>query len=306
MRVLITGGTGLIGRALSRTLIASGYEVFVLTRSPERSTHMPEGVRLRKWDARSAEGWWELAEGAKAIVNLAGASIARLWTDGGKRVIRESRLNAGQAVVQAVEAAQVKPQVLIQASGVGYYGDRGDEYLTEEEPPGLDDFLARFAVEWEASTATVEDLGVRRAIIRSGLVLSTDGGVFALLALPFRLFVGGVIGNGRQWLPWIHTADQVRAIQFLIENDAAAGPFNLVAPNQLASADFSRAIGRTLHRPVYFPIPAFAVRLLLGEMSIIVLEGQRAVPRRLQDLGFQFQYSDIDQALQDLLVDPRG
>jgi uncharacterized protein (TIGR01777 family) len=265
---------------------------------------MPDGVRLQKWDARTADGWGEMVNGAKAIVNLAGASIARLWTDGGKRVIRDSRLNVGQAVVQAVEAAQIKPQVLIQASGVGYYGDRGDEEIAEGTPPGADDFLARFAVEWEASTAHVEDMGVRRAIIRTGLVLSVDGGVFPLLALPFRLFVGGVIGSGRQWVPWIHSADQVRAIRFLIENDTAAGPFNLVAPHQLTSADLSRAIGRALRRPVYIPIPAFAVRLLLGEMSIIVLEGQRAVPRGLQDLGFRFQFTDIDPALQDLLVNP--
>ena len=281
--------------------------MIVLSRRPEQATGLPAGVRAERWEARSAEGWGPLADGADAIVNLAGESIAgeglirgRRWTDNRKRRIRESRLNAGRAVVQAVELAQVKPRVVIQASGSGYYGPRGDEEITEEASPG-EGFMGRTAVEWEASTAGVESLGVRRAIIRSGPVLSTKGGAFPLMLLPFRFFVGGPLGSGRQWFPWIHIADEARAIRFLIENDAASGPFNLTAPNPLTNAEFSRVVGRVLRRPAFVPVPAFSLRLALGEMSIVLLEGQRAMPRRLLDLGFPFRFLEAEAALRDLL-----
>lgn len=307
MRVIITGGTGLIGRALAADLAGDGHEVIVLSRRPERVTGLPTGVRAERWDARSAEGWGALADGANAIVNLAGESIAgkgfirgRRWTKERKRRIRDSRLNAGRAVVQVVELAQSKPRVVIQASGSGYYGPRGDEEITEEASPGQD-FMGRTAIEWEASTAAVEALGVRRAIIRSGPVFSADGGVLPLVLLPFRFFVGGPLGSGRQWFPWIHIADEARAIRFLIENEAASGPFNLAAPNPLTNAEFSRVVGRVLKRPSFVPAPAFALRLALGEMSIVVLEGQRTVPQHLLDLGFTFRFPEAEPALRDLL-----
>ena len=305
MRIIITSGTGLIGRALAAELAGGSHEVIVLSRAPERAASLPTGVRAERWDARTAEGWGALADGAGAIVNLAGESIAGAgfipsrWTAERKRRIRESRLNAGRAVVQAVESASVKPRVVVQASGVGYYGPRGDEELTEEASPGQD-FLARTAIEWEASTAPVESLGVRRAIIRSGAVFSTKGGALPRLLLPFRLFVGP-FGTGRQWFPWIHIADEVRAIRLLIENDSARGPFNLVAPDLLTNAEFSRVLGRVMRRPALIRVPAFALRLPLGEMSIVLLEGQRAVPRRLQDSGFTFRFPKAEVALRDLL-----
>ena len=307
MRIIITGGTGLIGRALATDLAGDNHEVIVLSRTPERVTGLPTGVRAERWDVRTAEGWGALADGAGAIINLAGESIAgkgfitsRRWTAERKRRIRDSRLNAGRAVVQAVESASNKPRVVIQASGVGYYGPGGDEELTEEASPGQD-FLARTAIEWEASTALVEPLGVRRAIIRSGAVLSTKGGVFPLVLLPFRLFVGGSVGSGRQWLPWIHVADEVRAIRFLIDNETASGPFNLVAPDLLTNAEFGRVLGRVMRRPAFMRVPAFALRLLLGEMSIVLLEGQKATSRRLQELGFTFRFPEAEAALRDLL-----
>jgi uncharacterized protein (TIGR01777 family) len=300
MRVIVTGGTGLIGRALSIDLIEDGHEVVVLSRRPERATRLPAEVRVARWDARTAKGWAPLADGASAIVNLAGATIARLWTVQHKRRIRESRLNAGRAVVQAIERATVKPRVLIQASGVGYYGPRGDEEITEEATPG-EDFLGQLAVEWEACTAPVETMGVRRATIRSGAVLSTEGGALPPMLLQFRLFAGGPLGDGGQWLPWIHMSDQVRAIRFLIETEAAHGPFNLVAPDSLTNAGFGRVLGRVMRRPSFMPVPAFALRLLAGEMSTVLLDGQRAVPRRLLDLGFTFRFPDAEAALTDLL-----
>jgi uncharacterized protein (TIGR01777 family) len=306
MRLIITGGTGLIGRALAADLAGDSHEVIVLSRAPERATAIPAGVRVERWDARTAEGWGALADGADAIVNLAGESIAgkglipSRWTAERKSRIRDSRLNAGRAVVQAVELARDKPRVVVQASGVGYYGPRGDEELAEEASPGQD-FLARTAIEWEASTAPVESLGVRRAIIRSGAVLSIKGGAFPFMLLPFQLLVGGALGSGRQWLPWIHIADEVRAIRFLIENDAAGGPLNLVAPDLLTNAEFCQVLGQVMRRPAFIRVPAFALRLLLGEMSIVLLEGQKAIPRRLQDLGFTFRFPDAEAALRDLL-----
>ena len=300
MRVIITGGTGLIGRALAADLLRDEHEVIALSRRPERATGVPTGMRVERWDARTAEGWGSLADGADAIVNLAGATIAGLWTTSRKRSIRDSRLNAGRAVVEAIQRTSVKPRVVIQASGIGYYGPRGDELIAEEDPPG-DDFLGKLAVEWEASTAPVEPLGVRRAIIRSGAVLSTKGGALPPLLLQFRLFAGGPLGGGRQWLPWIHMVDEVRAIRSLIDNESARGPFNLVAPNPLTNADFGRVLGRVLRRPFLFPIPALALRLLAGEMSTILLDGQRAIPRHLHGLGFTFRFPEAEAALRDLL-----
>jgi uncharacterized protein (TIGR01777 family) len=300
MRVIITGGTGLIGRALAADLINDGHETIVLSRRPERATRLPAGARVERWDAQTAQGWGSLADGADAIVNLAGANIATRWTAGRKRRIRESRLNAGRAVVRAVELASTKPRGVVQASGVGYYGPRGDEEIVEEEPAG-NDFLGQLAIEWEASTAPVERLGVRRTVIRSGAVLSTEGGAFPPMLLQSRLFLGGPLGSGRQWLPWIHIADEVRVIRFLIENESAQGPFNLVAPNPLTSAEFNRVLGRVMRRPAFMPVPAFALRLLAGEMSTVLLDGQRAVPRRLLDLGFAFRFPNAEQALRNLL-----
>jgi uncharacterized protein (TIGR01777 family) len=300
MHIIIAGGTGLIGQALSASLTANNHEVTVLSRSPERALQMPDGASVVGWDARTAEGWGALADGADAIVNLAGAPLNRRWTSRYKRLIRDSRLNAGQAVVEAVEAAGSRPSVVIQAAGVSLYGPRGDELITEEEE-AADTFLGRTAVQWEGSTAAVESLGVRRAVARSAPVLSTQGGAFPLMALPFRFFVGGPLGSGRQWFPWIHIEDEIRAIRFLIETEAAVGSFNLTAPDTVMNAEFSRVLGRVMQRPAFFRVPAFALRLALGEMSTVVVDGQRAVPDKLRDLGFTFRFPTLEMALRDLL-----
>jgi uncharacterized protein (TIGR01777 family) len=307
MRILITGGTGLIGRALAADLAADDYEVVVLSRSPERVTGLPTGVRAVAWDAQTAAGWGHLADGAGAIINLAGANLAgdgffpSRWTDERKRLIRDSRVLSGQAVVQAVAQTNQKPGVVIQSSGIGYYGAHEDQILTGEDKPG-DGFLARLAHdEWEPSTAAVEGMGVRRAIIRTAAVLDPDEGALARLLLPFRLFVGGPMGSGKQWFSWIHKTDEVRAIRFLIENEAASGPFNLCAPNPVTNAQFARALGRVLNRPSAVPIPGFAMKLAFGEVTSVLLEGQRAIPQRLLDLGFAFRFPVVEAALKDLL-----
>jgi uncharacterized protein (TIGR01777 family) len=300
MRVIITGGTGLIGRALAADLVMDGHDTIVLSRRPERATGLPSETRVERWDAQTARGWGALADGADAIVNLAGESIGRRWTASRKRRIRESRLNAGSAVVQAVEHASVKPRVVVQASGVGYYGPRGEREIVEEESPGSG-FLGQLAIDWEASTVPVEGMGVRRAVIRSGVVLSTEGGALPPMLLQSRLFLGGPLGSGRQWLPWIHIIDEVRAIRFLVEHERARGPYNLVSPNPLTSVAFNRVLGRVLRRPAFLPVPAFALRLLAGEMSTVLLDGQRAVPRHLLGLGFAFRFPNAEEALRDLL-----
>lgn len=305
MRVVITGGTGLIGSALAAELTQAGHEVIVLTRNPDKAQGLPAGVRAERWDGRTAQGWGHLADGAGAIVNLAGASIAgegllpSRWTPERKRLILQSRLDAGRAVVEAVQAATRKPDVVIQSSGIGIYGFAGDRVLDESAPAGTD-WLAQVAVQWEAATAPVDAMGVRRAMIRTAVVFSRAGGVLPLMLLPFRLFVGGPIGGGKQYVPWIHIADEVGAIRFLIENPNASGPFNLVAPEVMTNAEVSRVIGKVLRRPSWLPLPAFAMRLLFGEVATLLLEGQRALPKRLQELGYAFRFPTLEGALRDL------
>ncbi len=301
MNVLITGGTGLIGRALCRALIKRGDRAVVLSRNPELAKGMPAGVELHRWDGRTASGWGNLVDQVDAIVNLAGENIASgRWTAERKQRIRKSRLDAGKSVVDAIAMADRKPRVLIQASAVGYYGPHGDEIVTEESPSG-DDFLAHLAVEWEGSTAPVEMAGVRRAIIRTGIVLSTKGGALPRMMFPFRFFAGGTLGSGKQWMPWIHMADEIGAILFLLDDEGASGPFNLSAPEPVTNEGFTKAIGRAMGRPAFMRTPAFALKLLLGEMAMVVLDGQRAIPKRLLDAGYRFEFASLAPALQDLI-----
>jgi len=308
MRVIIPGGTGLIGRALSADLAADGYEVIVLSRAPQKTEGLPAGVRAERWDGSTADGWAPLADGADAIVNLAGASISgegllpTRWNDERRRLIRESRLNAGSAVVDAVGRAGRKPRVVIQASGIGVYGPRGDDPIAEDEPAGRD-FLAAFAAnDWEPSTAPVEAMGVRQVIIRSAIVLSKTGGALRPMLLQFRLFAGGTIGSGKQWISWIHLKDEARAIRFLIENPSAAGPFNLVAPQAVTNAEFARTLGRVMGRPSWLPIPGVVMKAAFGEVADLLLTGQRGVPQRLTGLGFQFRFPELEGALRDALA----
>lgn len=299
MRVLISGGSGLLGRALSAELAAAGDEVILLSRRPAAVRGLPAGVRAEAWDGKTAAGWGALVEGA-AVVHLAGENIgAGRWTKAQKQRLYGSRIRSGEAVLAAVELAAVKPRVLLQASAVGYYGPCGDELITEASGAGRG-FLAEVAKDWEAVTADVEALGVRRAVLRTGVVLSLAGGALPRMALPFRLFAGGRMGDGRQWLPWIHLADAVAAMRFLLTREEARGPFNLTAPNPTTYRDFARTLGRVLHRPSFLPAPAFALRLALGEMADIILTGQRAVPERLLALGFTFRFTELEAALEDL------
>jgi len=287
---------------VATSLVSENHEVAVLSRRPEKVTGLPENVRVLGWDGRTASGWGPLADGSDAIINLAGENIAAgRWTARRKHGILKSRLDSARAVVEAVEEANEKPGIVVQSSAVGYYGHLGDEEATEDTQPGTD-FLAQVAIAWENSTARVEELGVRRAIIRTGVVLSNQGGALVRMILPFRLFVGGRLGSGRQWFPWIHIEDEVRAIRFIIENDTASGVFNLCAPNPITNGEFACVLARVLGRPAVIPVPAVVLRLVLGELADALLTGQRAVPRRLEDLGFSFRFTSVEAALRDLLA----
>jgi uncharacterized protein (TIGR01777 family) len=306
MRILITGGSGFIGSALSANLAAGGHEVILLTRNPDKAgAGLPPGVRAARWDGRTAEGWGQLADGAGAIVNLAGESIAGAnpivgrWTAARKQAIRESRVNAGRAVVEAIRAASQKPAVLVQASAVGYYGPHGDELVTEDTPAGSD-FLASVCVDWEASTAEVEAMGVRRVVTRTGLPLGHKGGAFPPLRMIANLGGGGPMGSGKQWWPWLHLDDDIAAVRSLMESDAS-GPYNLSSPNPVRQAEFFKVLGQVMRRPSFIPTPGFALRLIAGELAdALLLTGQREMPGRLQKAGFNFKFTELEGALRDL------
>ncbi len=305
-RIVIAGGSGFIGRALSRALLAKGCQVTILSRGPSRlASGAPDGpvAAMQQWDGQSAKGWGHLADGAYALVNLAGEDVAGgRWSAGRKERILESRLGAGRAMLEAVSLARVKPQVLVQASAVGYYGDTGDAPLDESAPAGQG-FLAHVATRWEASTAAVEAMGVRRAVIRTGLVLGKNGGILSRMVTPFRWFLGSPFGSGQQGFPWVHLEDEVRAIQFLLENPAAQGPFNLTAPQSVSNAEFCRALASALKRPCGPAVPALALRLILGDMAQeMLLSGCRPFPKRLLELGFMFEHPKLDDALRRLLT----
>lgn len=298
MKVIVAGGTGLIGKALTKSLVSDGHDVVILTRGTNSDS--VSHVTYARWDGRTTGEWVSHIDGADAVVNLTGENLSSgLWTKARKQAILNSRVDAGKAITEAIQQAAKKPSVLVQSSGVGFYGTRQSGLLAEDAPSG-DDFLAHVSREWEASTQPVEAMGVRRVVIRTAVVLSNKGGALDRLLLPFKLFVGGPLGSGKQWMSWIHMKDQVRAICFLIENPAASGAFNLSA-EPVTNHEFSRITGKIMKRPAFIRVPAIALRLLLGEMSTVVLDGQRVSAEKLTRLGFKFDYPDLDSALVNLL-----
>lgn len=305
MRFIITGGSGLIGTELVNDMASDGHEMVVLSRNPARVTGMPASVQVVGWDGKTAEGWGHLADGAAAIINLAGESIAGQnplagrWTAERKHAILHSRLQATGAVMQAIQQAQAKP-ALIQSSAVGYYGPRADEDLTETASAGSD-FLADVCKQWEAAAQPAAQAGARLVIFRTGVVISMQGGALPFMVLPYRLFNGGPLGSGKQWFPWIHLEDEVAAIRYFAENTSTHGVYNLCAPNPLTNNDFGKTIGKVLGRPHWLPAPGFAIKLALGELSTLLLDGQRQIPSRLMKSSFRYKFSEAESALRDLL-----
>ena len=297
MRILICGASGLIGKALTKTLEAKGCELLLAGRKE------PQDERETKWTIEDGFAEPKRLEGLDAVIHLAGESVSALrWTDEKKAAIRSSRVDGTRSVVDALAKLKSRPKVLISGSAVGFYGDRDDEILTESSTSG-DNFLAKTCREWEAESRRAEDAGIRTVLLRTGVVLSKDGGALATMLLPFKLGVGGVIGDGKQWMSWISLDDEIRAIEFVLEHEEVRGAVNLVSPNPVTNQEFTTALGEALYRPTFIPLPEFAVSMLLGEMGDeLLLSSTRAVPARLEQLGFEWQFPALKPALEHALA----
>jgi hypothetical protein len=300
MHVTLTGATGLIGSRLVRALHARGDQVTVLTRDPDRARSTLGDVEAHAWRALDEPAPAVALSGRDAVVHLAGENVAQRWTDSARRAIHDSREIGTRNLVAGLRAAEPRPRALVSASGVDYYGAHGDELLPEDTPPG-DDFLARVCVAWEREAQAARELGVRVVSLRTAVVLDSGGGALAKMLPFFRLGIGGPVAGGRQYLPWIHADDIVGMYLAALDNDSWEGAFNAAAPEPVTNRDFSRALGRALRRPAFAPVPAFAVRLLYGDMAEIVTEGQRAIPARALERGHAFRHADLDAALRDAL-----
>ncbi len=300
MRVLISGSSGMVGSALAVALSQGGHLAHRLVRPVHRSAFPDPGDV--NWDPLTGKFDAAAAEGAGAVVHLAGASIAEgRWTEGRKQILRSSRVDATRHLVAGLAKLSRKPRVLVAASAIGYYGSRGDEVLTEQSAPG-DDFLGKLCRQWEAESARAEEHGIRTVVLRFGVILSPAGGALARMLLPFKLGAGGRLGSGKQWMAWLTLAEAIGMIRHALDNADLRGAVNAVAPDPVRNADFTKALGRALHRPTLFPAPSFALRFMLGEMAdALLLSSQRVIPGRLQAAGYRFQHPRLDAALQAVL-----
>jgi len=293
MRILLTGGTGLIGRNLCRVLLERGHELTVLSRKPE-TVAAKCGARVHAWGSLAE---WKPEISFDAVINLAGEPIAdKRWTSVRKKALWNSRVALTEELVSRIVAARQKPKLLLSGSAIGFYGDRGDSVLSESESPGSD-FSAQLCQAWESAAGKAETMGVRVCILRTGLVLSNQGGLLGQFLLPFRMGMGFRVGSGRQWMSWIHIDDYVAIAERMLNDDRFSGPYNMTAPEPVRNAEFSSILARTIHRPALFVAPAFLLKLGLGERATLLLEGQRVVPAKLQEAGFQFRYPVLENAL---------
>jgi uncharacterized protein (TIGR01777 family) len=297
MKVLIAGGTGFMGRHLIESLTADSHQVWVLSRNPNRTI---KGAQVVKWDGKTTIGWGQLMEEMDAVVNLSGLSLyAWPWTKRKKQRFLDSRIEPGHALATAIKEATHHPDVFVQISGINHYGLHWEGIADESTPLG-DDYLAQLTVAWENATKPVEELGVRRVVCRTAVVLANDAVLMWLMALPVRLFLGGSFGSGKQALPWIHIDDQVGAIRFLMENPKASGPYNLIAPQPTSNAEFMRTLAKVLRRPYWFPYPKFLMYMALGEMSVLITEGRFSKTERLFEIGYNIHFSELENALRDI------
>jgi uncharacterized protein (TIGR01777 family) len=296
MKVLIAGGSGFLGTSLRKSLAEDGHEVFILTRRVSNQWNQIQ------WDGKTTDGWGPIVNEMDVVVNSTGYGLEHLpWTKRQKQRFVDSRAVPGRALVAAIQNAERRPRVFLQTSGVNFYGLRGDGLADESTPPA-GDFLAQLTVEAEEATKPVEAFGVRRVIVRNAVTLARNAGLFPLMTLAPRLFFGGTFGDGTQAMPWIHITDQTNAMRFLLEHENAFGPFNLISPQPTSNAEFMQAVASALRRPYWFHVPKFLLRLVLGEMSVLLTEGRYSQPKRLIELGFRFQFGTLDEAMEDLLV----
>jgi hypothetical protein len=299
MKIVITGASGFLGSLLTDHLWSQRHDLILLSRNPPRESNLTQQEWI-SWKPGAPGDWEQAIDGVDGIINLAGEPIAaKRWSDAQKEKIRFSRVEPTKALVKAVGKAVKKPKFLISASAVGYYGPRGDETITEETAPG-DDYLARVCVDWEKEARKAESYGIRVALVRTGIVLGKGQGALAKMVVPFKYFVGGPLGSGNQWVPWIHIEDQIALLLFLIENQNARGPFNATAPNPVSMTEFCKTLGKVLNRPSWASVPGGMLTLLVGEMSEMLLNGQRAVPQAAVKLGYEFKYPNLLPALESL------
>lgn len=301
MKIVIAGGSGFLGRMLIERLTESNHSVVVLSRNPKTVKHTLPKVEVESWDAASLGTWTQRVDGADAVINLTGESIAgKRWSKKQKDLISSSRVSSTRALVEAIDRAKKRPAILVNASAVGFYGDVPDGDVTEDHPKG-NDFLADVCGRWEFEAKTAEKYGVRVVLLRTGIVLDKNGGALQKLLLPFNLFIGGPLGSGKQWFPWIHLEDEVGAIAFALENKSLSGSINLAAPDPVTMRQFCSALGKAMHRPSWAPVPGFVLKAILGEMAdSLLLGGQRAIPRKLLESGYKFRFPNLPEALADI------
>jgi uncharacterized protein (TIGR01777 family) len=297
MNILITGGSGGLGKRLSKVLLAKGYSVSFLSRNPAKDIDIKTFI----WNVNNGTIDEHCIDGVDTIIHLAGAGIAdKRWTENRKKEIIESRTKSIALLYSLLKSRANKVTSVISASGIGYYSDRGDELLTENSPP-VSDFISQCCIDWEAAVDEGEKLGLRIVKFRTGVVLDKEAGALPALALPVKLFVGSPIGNGKQWIPWIHWEDVVDMYLFAIENKALKGVFNMVAPNPVTNAQMTKAVAKQLHKPLWAPnVPAFVLKLLLGEMSSLVLGSTKVSDQKIKDAGFSFKYTEVTAALKEI------
>ncbi len=296
MKFAIAGGTGFIGSALCDRLVELGHSLVLISSRPAPA-QLPPNREWVTWSPGQPGPWEQAVDGTDAVINLAGEPIpAKRWTAAQKEKIRSSRINTTRALVVAMGKAKKKPGLLINSSAIGYYGPRGDEDIVEETEPG-NDFVSQVCVEWEEEAQKAESFGVRVVYLRTGIVLGKGGGALAKMVLPFKLFAGGPIGSGRQWVSWIQLEDEVGLIVHLLQKEEASGAVNATAPDPVTMKVLCQTLGQVLNRPSWAPVPAFALRVLMGEMADVVVTGQRVLPAKAQQLGYTFKYSDLTEAL---------
>jgi uncharacterized protein (TIGR01777 family) len=305
MRVFVTGGTGLVGSRLIKRLRERGDDVKLLTRRPDAVRDKFAGCDIVSGDPMTAGPWMDAVGDCDAVINLAGENIfGRRWNDDYKRMLMDSRVktteNVAAALARQPRTAAGAVKVLVNATAVGYYGPHDDEEIDETWPAG-NDFLAQICIAWEKATVAAQSAGVRVALVRIGVVLDREGGALKPLLTVFKMGMGGPVGSGRQWMPWIHHADMVGLLLLALDRAEAQGPLNAVAPNLVTNKEFGKALGRALGRPAFMPMPGFMVRVMFGEVAGVMLTGQRVLPKAALKLGYQFQFPTIDAALADIL-----